>query len=159
MASAKDYLEKWRRLYSFPNYIAGNSYLTEDGYISLDNPTDWNYSQRVALLKGNAVGTYDNNYLDPTPNFNSLGEIYTNIINAGFKSARTDSIKMNLLNMDFTNGRANGAVSVEPYEFFNFYGYETEDELSKNFFSEDNKKALTYIFLKENKEQNAAKIF
>lgn len=151
MASAKDYLDKWRRLYSFPNYITGNSYLTEDGTICLDKEEDWNYAQRVAILKANAVGTYKNSYLDPIPLFNSLGDIYTNIINTSFESARTDSIKMNLLNMDFTNGGPKGKKNVVPYQFFNFYDYISDEELQEKMFSDENKEALSKLFLEERK--------
>lgn len=149
MASAKDYLDKWRRLYSFPNYITGNPYLTEDGTICLDKEEDWNYAQRVAILKANAMGTYKNSYLDPIPLFNSLGDIYTNIINTSFESARTDSIKMNLLNMDFTNGGPKGKKNVVPYQFFNFYDYISDEELQEKMFSDENKEALLKLFLEE----------
>lgn len=149
MASAKDYLDKWRRLYSFPNYITGNSYLTEDGTICLDKEEDWDYAQRVAILKANAMGTYKNSYLDPIPLFNSLGDIYTNIINTSFESARTDSIKMNLLNMDFTNGGPKGKKNVVPYQFFNFYDYTSDEELQEKMFSDENKEALLKLFLEE----------
>lgn len=126
MASAKDYLEMWRQLYSFPNHITGNMYLTPDGSQCLNKESDWNYAQMTALLKGNAVGTFDNSYLDPNPLFNKLGQIYTNIINSAFISARTDAIKMNLLNMDFTNGNNRTRETAEVYEFFNFYGYDDD---------------------------------
>ncbi len=122
----KDYLENWRELYSYPNYITSNEYLTEDGSQSLDREEDWAYSQTQVLLKGNAIGTSKNNFLDPIPLFNKLGHIYTNIVNSAFVSARTDAIKVGIRNMDFTNGRTLEDLSpetVKVYEFFNFYGY------------------------------------
>lgn len=122
----KDYLENWRELYSYPNHITSNEYLTEDGSQSLDREEDWAYSQTQVLLKGNAIGTSKNNFLDPIPLFNKLGHIYTNIVNSAFVSARTDAIKVGIRNMDFTNGRTLEDLSpetVEVYEFFNFYGY------------------------------------
>lgn len=120
MADAKDYLEQWRDLNSFPNNITDNSFLTKDGSISLNDPADWNYSQLISLLKGSAIGTAENFYLDPNPLFNKRGQIYTNIINAAFASARTDSIKMNLRNMDYTNGINLSLKSAEPFDFFKF---------------------------------------
>lgn len=57
------------------------------------------------LLGATAKGTEENFYLDPIPRLNKLGYIYSNIMtDIGARiSARTDSIKMNRDNMDYTN--------------------------------------------------------
>ena len=75
----KDYLKEWRDLYSYPNYITDNQYLTEDGKASLDNENDWDISQEKLIL-GSAVGTAANFYLDPNPLFNKVGDIYSSVI-------------------------------------------------------------------------------
>lgn len=128
MADAKDYLELWRERYSFPSYIGDNFRLSEDGTIVLDNEEEWSKAQRI-LLQGNAVGTSKNSYLDPKPLFNKLGEIYTNIINSSFASARTDSIKMNRNNMDYTNGSGLLVDQTPVYPFFCFL-YNTPESVS-----------------------------
>ena len=128
MADAKDYLELWRERYSFPSYIGDNFRLSEDGTIVLDNEKEWSEAQRI-LLQGSAVGTSKNSYLDPKPLFNKLGEIYTNIINSSFASARTDSIKMNRNNMDYTNGSGLLVDQTPVYPFFCFL-YNTPENVS-----------------------------
>lgn len=128
MADAKDYLELWRERYSFPSYIGDNFRLSEDGTIVLDNEEEWSEAQRI-LLQGSAVGTSKNSYLDPKPLFNKLGEIYTNIINSSFASARTDSIKMNRNNMDYTNGSGLLVDQTPVYPFFCFL-YNTPENVS-----------------------------
>lgn len=128
MADAKDYLELWRERYSFPSYIGDNFRLSEDGTIVLDNEEEWSEAQRI-LLQGSAVGTSKNSYLDPKPLFNKLGEIYTNIINSSFASARTDSIKMNRNNMDYTNGSGLLVDQTPIYPFFCFL-YNTPENVS-----------------------------
>lgn len=128
MADAKDYLELWRERYSFPSYIGDNFRLSEDGTIVLDNEEEWSEAQRI-LLQGSAVGTSKNSYLDPKPLFNKLGEIYTNIINSSFASARTDSIKMNRNNMDYTNGSGLLVDQTPVYPFFCFL-YNTPESVS-----------------------------
>lgn len=136
----RDYLEQWRDLYSYPNYITDNQYLTESGKASLDNENDWNVSQEKLVL-GSAVGTAANFYLDPNPLFNKVGDIYSSIITKvfgntsidSFISARTDAIKMNLRNMDYTNGK--NSIEIEsqpPLEFFCFYeDVETAEQIFK----------------------------
>lgn len=134
----KDYLENWRELYSYPNHITSNEYLTEDGYQSANSQDDWTYAQEHILLKGSAIGTAKNDFLDPIPLFNKLGHIYTNIINSYFTSARTDAIKVGLKNMDFTNGRSLEDMSVESiplYDFFNFYDFVGDDINHKNLYN------------------------
>ena len=127
MADVKDYLEQWRELYSYPNYLTKNQYLTDNGSKVLDNNESWSAAQ-YKLLKGNAIGTPDNNYLDPNPLFNKLGYIYSKIVNSVFISARTDAIKMNVVNMDYTNGNNATYQNIPLYPFFNFYGYELEGD-------------------------------
>lgn len=128
MADAKDYLELWRERYSFPSYIGDNFRLSEDGTIVLDNEEEWSEAQKI-LLQSSAVGTSKNFYLDPKPLFNKLGEIYTNIINSSFTSARTDSIKMNRNNMDYTNGSGLLIDQTPVYPFFCFL-YNTPENVS-----------------------------
>lgn len=135
MADAKDYLELWRERYSFPSYIGDNFRLSEDGTIVLDNEKEWSEAQRI-LLQGSAVGTSKNFYLDPKPLFNKLGEIYTNIINSSFKSARTDSIKMNRNNMDYTNGSGLLVDQTPVYPFFCFLYGMSEETSSKDVYND-----------------------
>lgn len=135
MADAKDYLELWRERYSFPSYIGDNFRLSEDGTIVLDNEKEWSEAQRI-LLQGSAVGTSKNSYLDPKPLFNKLGEIYTNIINSSFTSARTDSIKMNRNNMDYTNGSGLLVDQTPVYPFFCFLYNTPEDVTSKEVYDD-----------------------
>lgn len=61
------------------------------------------------LLGATAKGTEENFYLDPIPRLNKLGYIYSNIMTdiSARVSARTDSIKMNRDNMDYTNDGEN----------------------------------------------------
>lgn len=101
-----DYLELWKDMYSYPEYITGNENLNQD-----------------IVLNGNAIGTQSGYYLDPSPLWNKLNKIYSNIVNSAFEGARTDAIKMNLLNMDYTNGINDIYNNVEMYPWFNFYGY------------------------------------
>lgn len=135
MADAKDYLELWRERYSFPNYISDNFRLSEDGTIVLDNEKEWSEAQKI-LLQSSAVGTSKNFYLDPKPLFNKLGEIYTNIINSSFTSARTDSIKMNRNNMDYTNGSGLLVDQTPVYPFFCFLYNTPEDATSKEVYND-----------------------
>lgn len=135
MADAKDYLELWRERYSFPNYISDNFRLSEDGTIVLDNEEEWSAAQKI-LLQSSAVGTSKNFYLDPKPLFNKLGEIYTNIINSSFTSARTDSIKMNRNNMDYTNGSGLLVDQTPVYPFFCFLYNTPEDVTSKEVYND-----------------------
>ena len=135
MADAKDYLELWRERYSFPNYISDNFRLSEDGTIVLDNEEEWSEAQKI-LLQSSAVGTSKNFYLDPKPLFNKLGEIYTNIINSSFTSARTDSIKMNRNNMDYTNGSDLLVDQTPVYPFFCFLYNTPEDVTSKEVYND-----------------------
>jgi len=135
MADAKDYLELWRERYSFPSYIGDNFRLSEDGTIVLDNEEEWSEAQRI-LLQGSAVGTSKNSYLDPKPLFNKLGEIYTNIINSSFASARTDSIKMNRNNMDYTNGSGLLVDQTPVYPFFCFLYGMPEETSSKEVYND-----------------------
>ena len=135
MADAKDYLELWRERYSFPSYIGDNFRLSEDGTIVLDNEKEWSEAQRI-LLQGSAVGTSKNSYLDPKPLFNKLGEIYTNIINSSFISARTDSIKMNRNNMDYTNGSGLLVDQTPVYPFFCFLYGMSEETSSKDVYND-----------------------
>ena len=135
MADAKDYLELWRERYSFPSYIGDNFRLSEDGTIVLDNEKEWSEAQKI-LLQSSAVGTSKNFYLDPKPLFNKLGEIYTNIINSSFKSARTDSIKMNRNNMDYTNGSGLLVDQTPVYPFFCFLYGMPEETSSKDVYND-----------------------
>ena len=66
------------------------------------------------LLGATAKGTKENFYLDPIPRLNKLGYIYSNIMtDIGEKiSARTDSIKMNRNNMDYTNDGNNSGEKI-----------------------------------------------
>lgn len=59
------------------------------------------------ILGATAKGSEENFYLDPIPRLNKLGYIYSNIVSdIGARiSARTDSIKMNRDNMDYTNDK------------------------------------------------------
>lgn len=144
MASIKEYLEQWRELYSFPNHITGNEYLTESGRKMINNSKDWNAAQYM-LLKGNAIGTADKDYLNPTPLFNKLGYIYSRLVNSAFVSARTDSIKMNLNNMDYTNGSTTSIESVPRYNFFNFYNYDLDQTENEIFYAGDS--GLNSVYL------------
>ena len=135
MADAKDYLELWRERYSFPSYISNNFRLSEDGTIVSDNEEKWSAAQKI-LLQGSAVGTSKNFYLDPKPLFNKLGEIYTNIINSSFTSARTDAIKMNRNNMDYTNGSGLPVDQTPVYPFFCFLYNTPEDVTSKEVYND-----------------------
>ena len=116
----RNYLESWRSRYSYPNYIGDNQFLTSDGKLVEDNLEGYSEAQET-LLKGSAIGTASNYYLDPHPLFNRLGEIYSNILgNKAYSSARTDSIKMNRLNMDYTNGRVLRDLEKPQLECFKF---------------------------------------
>lgn len=57
------------------------------------------------LLQASAKGTEENYHLDPIPQLNKLGQIYSTLIKniSATASARTDAIKMNRKNMDYTN--------------------------------------------------------
>lgn len=116
----RNYLESWRSRYSYPNYIGDNQFLTSDGKLVEDNLEGYSEAQET-LLKGSAIGTASNYYLDPHPLFNRLGEIYSNILgNKAYSSARTDSIKMNRLNMDYTNGKTLRTVEKVEWDCFKF---------------------------------------
>ena len=69
--------------------------------------TENNFIESKDILGATAKGTEENFYLDPIPRLNKLGYIYSSIVSdIGAKvSARTDSIKMNRDNMDYTNDR------------------------------------------------------
>ena len=116
----RNYLESWRSRYSYPNYIGDNQFLTSDGKLVEDNLEGYSEAQET-LLKGSAIGTASNYYLDPHPLFNRLGEIYSNILGSqAYSGARTDSIKMNRLNMDYTNGRVLRDLEKPQLECFKF---------------------------------------
>lgn len=116
----RNYLESWRSRYSYPNYIGDNQFLTSDGKLVEDNLEGYSEAQET-LLKGSAIGTASNYFLDPHPLFNRLGEIYSNILgNKAYSSARTDSIKMNRLNMDYTNGKTLRTVEKVEWDCFKF---------------------------------------
>lgn len=116
----RNYLESWRSRYSYPNYIGDNQFLTSDGKLVEDNLDGYSEAQET-LLKGSAIGTASNYFLDPHPLFNRLGEIYSNILgNKAYSSARTDSIKMNRLNMDYTNGKTLRTVEKVEWDCFKF---------------------------------------
>lgn len=134
MADAKDYLELWRERYSFPNYITGNDYLTENGNAVPGTNAGWSAAQKL-LLNGNAIGTPDGYYLNPIPLFNRLDHIYSDIVKKGFMSARSDSIKMNVKNMDYTNGSSDTVKTAPRYPFFNFYGYDLDNIENEIFYS------------------------
>lgn len=134
MADAKDYLELWRERYSFPNYITGHDYLTENGNAVPGTNAGWSAAQKL-LLNGNAIGTPDGYYLNPIPLFNRLDHIYSDIVKKGFMSARSDSIKMNVKNMDYTNGSSDTVKTAPRYPFFNFYGYDLDDIENEIFYS------------------------
>lgn len=134
MADAKDYLELWRERYSFPNYITGHDYLTENGNAVPGTNAGWSAAQKL-LLNGNAIGTPDGHYLNPIPLFNRLDHIYSDIVKKGFMSARSDSIKMNVKNMDYTNGSSDTVKTAPRYPFFNFYGYDLDDIENEIFYS------------------------
>lgn len=123
----RNYLESWRSRYSYPNYIGDNQFLTSDGKLVEDNLEGYSEAQET-LLKGSAIGTASNYFLDPHPLFNRLGEIYSNILgNKAYSSARTDSIKMNRLNMDYTNGKTLRTVEKVEWDCFKFIS-ETQTE-------------------------------
>ena len=72
-----------------------------------------NFIESKDILGATAKGTEENFYLDPIPRLNKLGYIYSNIVSdIGARiAARTDSIKMNRDNMDYTNdGESDGKV-------------------------------------------------
>ena len=64
-----------------------------------------NFIESKDILGATAKGTEENFYLDPIPRLNKLGYVYSNIVSdIGARiAARTDSIKMNRDNMDYTN--------------------------------------------------------
>ena len=66
-----------------------------------------NFIESKDILGATAKGTEENFYLDPIPRLNKLGYVYSNIVSdIGARiAARTDSIKMNRDNMDYTNDR------------------------------------------------------
>lgn len=144
MANATDYLELWRRRYSFPNYITGHEYLTENGSAVSDTDKSWDAAQQL-LLNGNAIGTADGHYLNPIPLFNRLDQIYSDVVKKGFISARSDSIKMNVKNMDYTNGSSDTIKMAPRYPFFNFYGYDLDDVENKTFYSGEKGINATYM--------------
>lgn len=75
------------------------------GKQDLEDFTGSQYLTNEELLNATAKGTEKNFYLDPIPTLNKLGQIYSSVysnILSSF-SARTDSIKMNRKNMDYTN--------------------------------------------------------
>lgn len=144
MANATDYLELWRRRYSFPNYITGHEYLTESGNAVSDTNESWSAAQQL-LLNGNAIGTADGHYLNPIPLFNRLDQIYSDVVKKGFISARSDSIKMNVKNMDYTNGSSDTIKMAPRYPFFNFYGYNLDDVENKTFYSGEKGINATYM--------------
>ena len=67
--------------------------------------TENNFIESKDILGATAKGTEENFYLDPIPRLNKLGYIYSSIVSdiGARVSARTDSIKMNRDNMDYTN--------------------------------------------------------
>lgn len=144
MANATDYLELWRRRYSFPNYITGHEYLTESGSAVSDTDKSWDAAQQL-LLNGNAIGTADGHYLNPIPLFNRLDQIYSDVVKKGFISARSDAIKMNVKNMDYTNGSSDTIKMAPRYPFFNFYGYDLDDVENKTFYSGEKGINATYM--------------
>lgn len=146
MANAKDYLELWRERYSFPNYITGHEYLTENGNAVSNTDTSWSAAQKL-LLNGNAIGTPDKYYLNPIPLFNRLDHIYSDIVKKGFISARSDSIKMNVKNMDYTNGSSDTIKRAPKYPFFNFYGYDLDDVENKIFYAGE--KGINGVYLSQ----------
>lgn len=116
-----NYLIEWKDQFSLPNYLTGNSFLSPDGSSVSGDEASLNLAQSI-LLNGSAVGTHDKHFLNPTPLFNKLGEIYTTIVNSAFASARTDAIKMNRYNMDYTNGESTlKAENLPIHEFFRFF--------------------------------------
>ena len=116
----RNYLESWRSRYSYPNYIGDNQFLTPDGKLVEDTQNGYSVAQKT-LIEGSAIGTASNYYLDPHPLFNRLGEIYSNILGSqAYSGARTDSIKMNRLNMDYTNGRVLRDLEKPELECFKF---------------------------------------
>ena len=146
MANAKDYLELWRERYSFPNYITGHEYLTENGNAVSNTDTSWSAAQKL-LLNGNAIGTPDKYYLNPIPLFNRLDHIYSDIVKKGFISARSDAIKMNVKNMDYTNGSSDTIKRAPKYPFFNFYGYDLDDVENKIFYAGE--KGINGVYLSQ----------
>lgn len=116
-----NYLIEWKDQFSLPNYLTGNNFLSPDGSSVSGDEASLNLAQSI-LLNGSAVGTHDKHFLNPTPLFNKLGEIYTIIVNSAFTSARTDAIKMNRYNMDYTNGESTlKAENLPIHEFFRFF--------------------------------------
>ena len=93
-------INEWEEICQAWN-LTGNKYL--DGDTNESNNNEQNF--RKALLNATAKGTKEYSYLDPIPFINRIKQCYTNLTkNIGnIESARTDSIKMNRDNMDYTN--------------------------------------------------------
>lgn len=89
--------------------------------IKKDNLEDFTGNENLSvkdLLKASAKGTEENYYLDPIPQLNKLGEIYSTLAKniSATISARTDAIKMNREHMDYTNDSAYSGEKVYDLE-------------------------------------------
>lgn len=76
----------------------------ENEYMDNDVNQDDNLIAKKNLLNASAKGTEEKYYLNPNPFYNKLGINYL--------SARLDEIKMNVLNMDYTNADDENEVGV-----------------------------------------------
>lgn len=86
-----------------PFELTQNPYMDGDSNVENNEETAQKELAIKNLLNGNAKGTEEKYHLDPVPFLNRLGQCYAKIANEAYKAARTDAIKMNRSNMDYTN--------------------------------------------------------
>lgn len=86
-----------------PFELTQNPYMDGDSNVENNKETAQKELAIKNLLNGNAKGTEEKYHLDPVPFLNRLGQCYAKIANEAYKAARTDAIKMNRSNMDYTN--------------------------------------------------------
>ena len=86
-----------------PFELTQNPYIDGDSNVENNEETAQKELAVKNLLNGNAKGTEEKYHLDPVPFLNRLGQCYAKIANEAYKAARTDAIKMNRSNMDYTN--------------------------------------------------------
>lgn len=95
-------------IFSSRHYLDWNSEdisaLIENEYMDNDVNQDDDLIAKKNLLNASAKGTEEKYYLNPNPFYNKLGIDYL--------SARLDEIKMNVLNMDYTNADNENEVGV-----------------------------------------------
>lgn len=95
-----------------PFELTQNDYL--DGDTDVTNNSLNNKKAIFNLLNGSAKGTLEKYFLDPIPFYNRIGECYSYLVSNILNSARTDSIKMNRENMDYTNNSGHGLNLLMP---------------------------------------------